>query len=242
MKKLLLSAIMVFTAVFAFTQSLEIYHEGELVPNKSSIVVTGDVGAAELMIEVDVKNISNTGLDVKVSKFEVDLIPGSSNTFCWGMCFPPNTYVSPFPQTILPGATCSEFSGHYNPNANSGVSIIRYTFFDMNNPTDTVCFYTEFNAGTVGINDATSEKARVSNAYPNPASGSTSVDYVLPATASKASIKVRNLLGSLVREVKLTERAGTATIDLNGLNDGVYFYSFVVNNQTVETKRLVVSH
>jgi len=242
MKKLLLSAIMVFTAVFAFTQSLEIYHEGELVPNKSSIVVTGDVGAAELMIEVDVKNISNTGLDVKVSKFEVDLIPGSSNTFCWGMCFPPNTYVSPFPQTILPGATCSEFSGHYNPNANSGVSIIRYTFFDMNNPTDTVCFYTEFNAGTVGINDATSEKATVSNAYPNPASGSTSVDYVLPATASKASIKVRNLLGSLVREVKLTERAGTATIDLNGLNDGVYFYSFVVNNQTVETKRLVVSH
>ncbi len=242
MKKLLLSAIMVFTAIFAFTQSLEIYHEGELVPNKSSIVVTGDVGAAELMIEVDVKNISNTGLDVKVSKFEVDLIPGSSNTFCWGMCFPPNTYVSPFPQTILPGATCSEFSGHYNPNANSGVSIIRYTFFDMNNPTDTVCFYTEFNAGTVGINDATSEKATVSNAYPNPASGSTSVDYVLPATASKASIKVRNLLGSLVREVKLTERAGTATIDLNGLNDGVYFYSFVVDNQTVETKRLVVSH
>ncbi len=242
MKKLLLSAILVLFTVFAFTQSLEIYHEGVLVPDQSSLVVTGDVSVSELVIEVDVKNVSSVALDVKAKKFEVDIIPGSQNTFCWGMCFMPNVYVSPSPINIPAGDVCSEFSGHYQPQANSGVSILRYTFFDMNNPADSVCFYTEFNAGTVGINDPAKDEVSVSNAYPNPASGSTSIDYVLPPSATKATIQVRNLLGSLVREVKLNDRTGTATVDLTGLNDGVYFYSFVVDNQTVETKRLVISH
>jgi len=136
MKKLLLSAILVSFALFAFTQSLEIYYDGELVPDQSSITLTDDVNVAMMAIEVGVKNVGSTALDVKTRKFEVSIIPGSVNMFCWGLCFPPYIFESPDPINIAPGETCEEFSGEYQPNGNSGVSIIRYTFFDMNNPND----------------------------------------------------------------------------------------------------------
>jgi hypothetical protein len=111
----------------------------------------------------------------------------------------------------------------------------------MNNPNDSVCFYAHFFASSVGVEELGAGNLTVSNAYPNPASSQTSFDYVLPQSASSASIKIHNLLGAVVREAVLTDRSGKATINISDLNDGVYFYSVIVNNETIETKRLIVS-
>jgi len=240
MKNLLLSSLLVCLSTFAIAQSLEIWHEGELVPDQSALTIVGDPADPELIIEVDVKNVSSNTLNVLAKKFEVSVIPGSTNLFCWLLCFPPFVFEAPSPDTLAPGETSSEFSGHYTPGGNIGVTIMRYTFFDQNNPDDSVCFYTEFNAGPVGI-DEFSKDVAVSNAYPNPASSQTSIDYVLPYSASSASIKIHNLLGAVVRETVLTDRTGKVTINISGLKDGVYFYSVMVNNETIEARRLVVS-
>ena len=241
MKNLLLSAILVCFTMFAFSQSLEIWHDGELVPNGSILIVEGDPSVTEIVIEASVKNVSSSALDVLAKKSEVEVIVGTVNTFCWGLCFPPNIFESPNPLNIAAGATNDEFSGHYNPNLNAGITIMRYTFFDMNNPNDSVCFYAHFFASTVGVEELGADNLTVSNAYPNPASSQTSFDYVLPQSASSASIKIHNLLGAVVREAVLTDRSGKATINISDLNDGVYFYSVIVNNETIETKRLIVS-
>lgn len=241
MKNLLLSAILVYFTMFAFAQSLEIYHDGVLVPDESAITIIGDPSDPELIVEVDVKNISSNTINVIAKKFEVSVIPGSTNLFCWLLCFPPFIFEAPSPDTLSPGEISSEFSGHYTAAGNAGITIMRYTFFDQNNPADSVCFYTHFFASTVGVEEIGNEKVSVSNAYPNPASSQTSFDYVLPQSASSASIKIHNLLGAIVREVVLTDRSGKVTINISNLNDGVYFYSVIVNNQTIETKRLIVS-
>jgi hypothetical protein len=241
MKNLFLSAILVCFTMFAFAQSLEIWHDDELVPDESIVIIEGDPSQTELMIEASIKNTSSTALDVLVRKFEVEVIGGSVNTFCWGLCFPPFVFESPNPLNIGAGASLDEFSGHYNPNLNAGITIMRYTFFDMNNPADSVCFYAHFFASTVGVEEMGANNLTVSNAYPNPAASQTSFDYVLPQSASNASIVIRNLLGAVVKEVVLTDRSGKATINVSDLNDGVYFYSIIVNNETIETKRLIVS-
>jgi hypothetical protein len=241
MKNLLLSAILVCFTMFAFAQSLEIWHDGELIENDYTLYIQGEPTAGEIVIEVDVKNVSSAALDVICKKYEVEVIPSTINLFCWGLCFPPFVFESPSPVPIPAGGTVSEFSGHYTASGNAGVTVMRYTFFVQNNPNDSVCFQTNFLASTVGVGEIGNEKLSVSNAYPNPATSQTSFDYVLPQSASQASIRIHNLLGAVVREAVLTDRSGKATINVSDLNDGVYFYSVIVDNQTIETKRLIVS-
>ncbi len=241
MKNLLLSSILVCFTMFAFAQSLEIWHDGDLIPDQSTIYVQGEPTEPEIIVEVDVKNSSSNTLNVLSRKFEVSTIPGTTNYFCWLLCFSPFVFEAAFPDTLSPGEISSEFSGHYSPTGNAGVTIMRYTFFDQNNPNDSVCFYANFLASSVGMGEFEDNKLSVSNAYPNPASSQTSFDYVLPQSASKASIRIHNLLGAVVRESVLTDRTGKTTLNISDLNDGVYFYSIIVNNETIETKRLIVS-
>jgi len=242
MKNLLLSAILVCFTMFAFAQSLELWHDGELVEDQSDIWVLGDPSDGELIIELGVKNISTNSLDVICKKQEIEVIANTTNLFCWaGQCFSPFVFESPVSQPIAPGELTEEFSGHYMPAGNAGITIMRYTFFDQNNPADSICFYSYFFASTVGFEELGLESVKVSNAYPNPASNQTSFDYVLPQSASTASIKIHNLLGAVIKETVLTDKTGKATINVTDLNDGVYFYSVVVDNQTIETKRLIVS-
>ena len=242
MKRALLSVI--FITVFglgSFSQSLELYHEGEFLPSGGTITVLGLESDPLLVCEVDVKNVSADSVEVKARKHEVELIPGSVNMFCWGVCFSPYIYLSPDPITIHSGEICEDFGGDYQPNDSSGVSILRYSFFDINNPADSVYFYVEYNAGPVGIEETVLNKLSFSNAYPNPAGSFTSFDFVLPNETISSSIKIHNLLGAIVKEEKITEKSGKITVNLSDLNDGVYFYSVEVNNETYVTKKLIVS-
>ncbi len=243
MKKIFLSVLLIaFVSVFTYSQSFEFIHEGTVIPNGGIIQVSGDLTLFEIVAEMDIKNISANPIEAKLRKFEVDVLPGTSNLFCWGLCFPPFVFESPSPVVIQPNTVCEEFSGHYTANSLAGVSIMRYTVFDAVHVTDSAYFFVEFNAGTVGINDFSShKKISVSNPYPNPAKSQTSFNYQLPANTSKASIKIHNLLGAIVKDVQLVGQSGKISVNVSDLNDGVYFYSIVVNNETYETKRLIVS-
>ncbi len=168
MKNLLLSAILVCFTMFAFAQSLEIWHDGELVENEHTLFIEGVPSVSEIVLEVDVKNLSADTLDVICRKYEVEVVDSTANLFCWGLCFPPFVFESPSPIRIPGGETVSEFSGHYSPAGHAGVTVMRYTFLDQNNPVDSVCFYVNFLASTVGVDELDTEKLSVSNAYPNP--------------------------------------------------------------------------
>jgi hypothetical protein len=243
MKKLLLTTLLIslFT-VPAFSQSFELYYEEELLPSGSTITVIGEaVPELWLYAHMSIKNVSNSDKYVKARKHEVSIVPGSENTFCWVICWLNTVFTSPSGLTLVPGETNDTFSGDYISHGNSGVSIMRYTFFDDENPNDSVYFYAEFNAGTVGINNPVSEKISVSNAYPNPARDQVSFDYDLPHSVSDASIRIQNLLGSVVKEVQLRDASGKVTLDVNDLNDGFYFYSITANNEIIDTRRLVIA-
>jgi len=94
----------------------------------------------------DISNISEEDLNVRVRRTEISLIQGTVNVFCWaGLCYPPFVDESPN-SVIIPSGTIhsDDFSAHYNPNSMIGTSTIMYTFFDDNNPSDSVCFIAEF--------------------------------------------------------------------------------------------------
>ena len=81
----------------------------------------------------------------------------------------------------------------------------------------------------------------ISNAFPNPANFSVSMKYDITEFSHKGQIVFYDMLGKAVKEIALSDKKGTAKINVDDLNAGVYFYSFLVDGKAISTKKLVVS-
>ncbi|MFH1297672.1 MAG: T9SS type A sorting domain-containing protein [Bacteroidota bacterium] len=240
MKKLVLLIFLLHEVVFlGYTQNLSLIHEGNPVPNNGTVTYTGEPTTLVIDAQIGVTNNGPGLLSVMCKKEEISLIPLTINTFCWDNCYPPDIYVSLGPLDITPGETNTAFLGEYAPDSHPGQSVIRYTFFVMNNPNDSVCFRALYNAYPLGI-EGRQGIATLSNAYPNPANTQASCRYAVE-NGTTALLLVRNVLGTVVNEILLTGK-GEVQIPTRDLSEGIYFYSLVVNGQTQSTRKLVVSH
>jgi hypothetical protein len=241
MKKFLLLFYFAYmAALLAYSQSLQLSDSTGPIANNATIYKYGSPSADEIVSFVFVKNTTTDSISVKVKKVELSTQPGTSNVFCWGLCFDPSIFVSPDPKVIHAGETDStNFSGHYIPTGVVGISTIRYVFFNTNNLSDTVCVNINFSTYPQGFNDM--PNVTLSNAYPNPANHSVSFNCSTPQN-SYAQLIIRNVLGSIIREVDITNNSGKLSLNTSDLADGVYFYSFLVNGKSQVTKKLVIRH
>jgi hypothetical protein len=186
-----------------------------------------------------VTNNSESAKDIRVKKVEISLVANTMNTFCWGLCYPPTTYVSPETVTIDAHATNStDFIGEYSPTGFSGASTVRYVFYDDANPSDSVCFNVEYSAFPLAINEL--GVAGIASAYPNPANSTLNVVY--KSNIANAVLAIRNVLGTTVLEMPLTGTAGKVAVNVSGLKEGIYFYSLMENGQSLVTRKVVIRH
>ena len=113
---------------------------------------------------------------------------------------------------------------------------------NLGNTSDEV--FVKVEAATVGISNLPNSSAKdfsVSQNYPNPANGSTSINISINKS-SDISINVTDLIGKTVySEIRANSAAGTHTVTFNTQhwNAGVYFYTVNANGQKV-TRQLVV--
>ncbi|RNI26331.1 T9SS C-terminal target domain-containing protein [Rufibacter latericius] len=79
------------------------------------------------------------------------------------------------------------------------------------------------------------------NAYPNPSRGVTRIS--LSSLGDETyKIRISNAIGKVYKEIPVAKPTTTETIvvDLSPLPAGIYFYSLLVNEKMVETKRLIL--
>jgi len=86
------------------------------------------------------------------------------------------------------------------------------------------------------------EKAILYQNTPNPFSSNTEIAYNLPVTAQQAMIYIYNLQGAELKSYSLTQ-TGLNTITVYGseLPAGMYLYTLVVNNEIIDTKRMILT-
>jgi hypothetical protein len=79
------------------------------------------------------------------------------------------------------------------------------------------------------------------NAYPNPSKGITRLSLNLPGGNENYKIRISNTIGKVlsVHELIPAEKM-EVELNMTSLPSGIYFYSLLVNDKTVETKRLVL--
>lgn len=239
-KLLLLITIFYIGTLAAFAQSLSLTYNGINYSNGDTVQIISTDANNSMIVYMGVKNNSGNDLEVRAKKIELDTLPGTENYFCWTSCYLPNVYVGDTLEIKSGFTNTTHFSGDYDPWGNVGKTYIMYVFYDDANPSDSIAFVTEFYAGS-GASYSTIEKINATaNVYPNPAKNFITLDYQIPANSSSARFEIRNILGSVVSEMNLTSATGQQKIDISNLQNGVYFYTLVINNKAVISKKLVI--
>lgn len=77
---------------------------------------------------------------------------------------------------------------------------------------------------------------------PNPFDNSTTISYFLPDSGQSAILRITAIDGSILETIPI-EQKGNGRVRINSIRymEGVYFYSLVIDDLVVETKRMVLT-
>ena len=119
--------------------------------------------------------------------------------------------------------------------SDGGTASIRYYVLDAYNGDMVIDSVDVDVVSTVGIN----EVEIAFSAYPNPAADNFFINFQ-GNEGMIFNLVIYNLVGEEVLKRNISN--GTNKISIDDLNNGVYFYSIVTNNEILETKKLIVRH
>jgi hypothetical protein len=245
MKNLLVLFIaLLMGSALTFSQNLSLVYEGNPIPANHVIVFEGLANGNLMVFDAQVTNNSSNSMNVLLKKVENYLAPETFNSFCWGgACYPPDVYLSPTPATIPGGGSTAigEFTGDYYPGTILGQSSVSYVFFDSNNINDSVMVTVLYTTLATGIAPIPKELYTISEPYPNPANQFVKFDFDFNQ-AAQAKLKIYSLVGSLVKEIEVTEQSGTLQIETDKLQEGFYFYVLSSSGKELKTGRFIIRH
>ncbi len=225
-------------------QTLSIVYQGQVLENGVTVDINGELSDDpfyEIVAHAQIKNNSDRAVEVFAQRINHDTVTGSKNYFCWDACYPPFVDNSTSTMPIGAGQMTGEgvFSGHYEPKSHLGISKIEYVFFPESNHDDKVSFIVNFRITPSSL-DSWKESVQFSNAYPNPATTAVNFDFSFPTGTQQAKVKIVNLVGQTLAEQKIEQSSGKVRIAVDHLKEGVYFYSLIIDNQSVVSKKLII--
>ncbi len=244
MKKLLIFFIAAFLfASYVNAQSFELSYDGNILSD--TVYVYDNPDSTYIAFYAHVKNISDKPITVNVARTNIIEMEGSSNSVCFAeQCYSPlldtcTTYLD-----LQAGEISSELTylkaEYYHSGGIIGETVVRYSFYNVNQPTDHKDVVVVYWTSPTSVEETIFSQISFSNIYPNPATSNINIDYNFDTNINNASLKIVNLLGSVVKELEIDQNSNKLSMDISNLDAGVYFYSIVVNNEVFQTKKLVI--
>lgn len=244
MKKLLLFLmIAIVSTSYVNAQSFTLSNDDGPLPDTITLYQHPDTNQL-IVFHAAVTNITHGILNVKVLRTNLDTVAGTVNSFCFAnQCEMPTTDTSGLYLALPAGTTTDEASSlkgdYYYPVGTVGTSTVKYTIFNKEDFTDHVDVVVKYSTSPTAIDENIARSISLSNVYPNPTYNTINIDYNFDVNIDGASVKIVNLLGSIVKEVEMDQNANKLSMDVSDLTAGIYFYSIVVNNEIFKTKKLV---
>jgi hypothetical protein len=258
MKKLLLLTLTALASNFVIGQ-LKLVYPGDLSTNinGTTVEVIDVASSLDMKYEAWVINLGSSAVSLKCRRTEIDVLTGTTNATCWGICPPYENagdkpiYIASIPgvgqliETIVANDTNKTFVGHYTPENLSGCSLILYEWFDGADPSTTLAsLYVRFihngsSLCTASINEETETVS--TKVFPVPANDHLTIqidnNYLMN---SPLSYEIINLLGEVVTTAQFNSTSNTQQISLSELKEGVYFIRIKNNGATLNTKKFTV--
>ena len=233
---------LLFLAVMGWVsaQSLRFELDGHVYEEGETIICNAPTEWGEYLQDMQMRNLTDQDLNVLVKKEVIEDLEGVSNYFCWGLCFGPDTYVSPNPVAVPANSVTSvgalSFHAMFDEDVFGKVQV-RFSAYDERHPEDAVTINVIFHKSGEGVHEVSA--VRFGQAYPNPASSVVNFDYNINAS-DRASVSVYNLLGQEVKSQQVNGVQGHLSVSVADLNEGIYFCKLFVNGCAVSTEKFVV--
>lgn len=233
---------LLFLAVMGWVsaQSLRFELDGHVYEEGETIICNAPTEWGEYLQDMQMKNLTDQDLNVLVKKEVIEDLEGVTNYFCWGLCFGPDTYVSPNPVAVPANSVTSvgalSFHAMFDEDVFGKVQV-RFSAYDERHPEDAVTINVIFHKSGEGVHEVSA--VRFGQAYPNPASSVVNFDYNINAS-DRASVSVYNLLGQEVKSQQVNGVQGHLSVSVADLNEGIYFCKLFVNGCAVSTEKFVV--
>lgn len=245
MKKIITSIALVTVSLMGFAQSLDVLNHSTKADISNTIFDVALPGNVSIITEFYVTNTDAVSHTFKCRRTIFTVAADDSTRFCWGgLCYNWPTNLSSQNLTVAPGDTMdfADFGFHaeFVSKMSTMTRTVHYQFYDITNPNDSTGVTIRYNS-TVGVDEMAKVGGTISNAYPNPANNSVSVKYDINEFSNTGTIVFFDMLGKEVKEVALSDKKGTAKINVDDLKAGIYFYSFMVDGKAISTKKLVIS-
>lgn len=197
---------------------------------------------SELRTSIKIKNTSNHPLYLGVRIANKDLATDETLFFCWTKdCNTPAADYT-LDKKINPGTIWDGFTSVLKSGRSENLSSVKYVFYNVFDPSDTVSVNVHYLSGSKGSSNFmfSTPDLMVSNLYPNPATSQVSLDYSLSDPKTKVKILIQNVLGGIVEEHALSASENRLKINTSDLKPGVYFYTLLVDNKSIVTKKIII--
>ena len=237
-KKSIITLMFLAAIGYVSAQSLQFELDGNVFSDGEAIECTNDeYGYGEYIQHMQIRNLTSDDLNVIIEKEVVEDLEGTINSFCWGMCYGPDMYVSPAVTVIANSLNTDDLSFHVIfEEPVFGYVVMRYYAYDERHPDERISIIVKFHKSGVGVND-NSRPMEMGSAYPNPASSTVNFDYSLNGSLTAV---VYNIVGQEVMRQDLNANVGKLTLPVADLNDGIYFCTMLVDGRVWTTQKFVV--
>lgn len=194
---------------------------------------------------VSFQNVSDQEITILVKRIDAKMGKGQEAFFRFGG----KTTASRIDEsqntlTLSPGEVSTEFIACFSTGFKKGQSKVEYRFQNVDNKKDYAdleMLYdvsSEIPADRLYVN----EQISVSFMYPNPAVHYGEFEYKMSKSSSKykARITVHNVLGKQLGAYDLPTNEQSIRIAFRDFKPGVYFYTLVLDDETVATKKFII--
>lgn len=216
--------------------------------NGQTIVHWSDQNSPHQSVPVLLQVNGGASRTVSVRRYELSVLPGTQNYFCWGVCYGPQDagalpVWTAMPQHVVdcdPGVTVNNFQAYYSPQGALGSSVFRYVWFDTAAPADTVWCDIDFRTiNNVGLEEV--DPSATLGVFPNPSRGlDVQFAFELRHVDQALELAVFNALGSRVRTITVRPGQVSARLGTAELAEGLYFASLLQGGKALATQRFVI--
>jgi hypothetical protein len=239
MKRIFLLLTLLCAVAFANAQSLSFIYAGNTIANGDTITVYGTPHQT-IMPGLNVHNNTDSTISNAYATCSNLTTGGVINVeaICFGACLPGN--VSPV-IAVGPNSTAADLlvvDLAVPSTATAGTTeVFSLTAGNNRTYTNMAQIFIKAIVHTVGINEA--EDNVTLTAFPNPAHYKVCMQYALPE-GNNGNMVIYNQLGSVVKEIPLSQTEGQVEVNINDLPNGIYTYGVTGKGYVSCMKKLVV--
>lgn len=219
---------------FGLQAQVEIHMDDDPGVNYNGQTVALNIAYSQHTIYMHCVNASGSDIDMKFRRVILSSSATMTDQFCDNyLCYPTsgNDWTTPASNTIAAGDS-SLMKPLLDFSAGGDIHLRYYVLDVSDNKLDSVDF-------TISNTLSVDEVDIAFSSYPNPANDNFYINFQ-GNEGVNFGLVIYNVVGEEVMRKSLSN--GTNKINVDALNNGVYFYSIVTNDDVIETKKLVIRH